>query len=146
MVQGAGGLGKSAFCSEALKLYKRLGWAPLALWCTDVEQDPDRVEGLLRQFEMVGEEVLGESWGQVVAQLDRAAAAISALRQPAVRLGALLSVAADHGPGPLALYLDNLESLLVGPDNDDPLAAGEWRDPAAAELWRGRWPWAGPQG
>ena len=30
VVQGTGGLGKSAFCTEALKVYDRLGWQPFA--------------------------------------------------------------------------------------------------------------------
>ena len=38
----------------------------------------------------------------------------------------------------LVIYLDNLESLLIGPDdprNDDPAAFGAWRSPALATLW-----------
>jgi hypothetical protein len=45
VVQGTGGLGKSAFCNEALKVYARLGWQPLALWCADVEAWPTRSPG-----------------------------------------------------------------------------------------------------
>ena len=36
------------------------------------------------------------------------------------------------------IYLDNLESLLIGPDdppNDDPAAFAAWRSPALATLW-----------
>ena len=54
VVQGTGGLGKSAFCGEALKLYERLGWQPLALWCADVEADAEPVPGLLRQLDVAG--------------------------------------------------------------------------------------------
>jgi CHAT domain len=39
VVQGLGGLGKTAFCYEALKLYKRQGRGVLALWCAEVEQE-----------------------------------------------------------------------------------------------------------
>ena len=38
----------------------------------------------------------------------------------------------------LAIYLDNLESLLIGPDDprhDDPAAFGTWRSPALTAIW-----------
>ena len=48
VVQGTGGLGKSSFCTEALKVYDRLGWQPFAVWCIDVEDAPNPVAGLVR--------------------------------------------------------------------------------------------------
>ena len=67
VVQGTGGLGKSAFCNEALKVYARLGWQPLALWCADVEGAADPVAGLVRQVEAAGRAARRRSLGDVLA-------------------------------------------------------------------------------
>jgi tetratricopeptide (TPR) repeat protein len=136
VVQGLGGLGKSAFCTESLKLYEREGWTPVALWCAEVEDSQDPVGTLLQQqFMPAGEALAGEAWDGIAAAVDRAAARTPALQGPAARLATLLAEALQRIRTPLVLYLDNLESLLVGPENDDPEAHGEWRDAEAAALW-----------
>lgn len=50
VVQGLAGVGKTAFCFEALQLYKRLGYAVLPLRCGDVEFDPQPLNTLLWQM------------------------------------------------------------------------------------------------
>lgn len=86
VVQGVGGLGKSAFCGEALKLYRKLDWQPLALWCADVEGAAEPVAGLLQQLEAAGGQLAGaDAWDSVLAALDQ-----QARRQPGPAGGARL--------------------------------------------------------
>lgn len=92
---------------------------------------------LLRQFNDTGKALLGEeTWDQVATAIDQHAAS---QRQTgsATRLLLSLQVLLENHEAPLVLYLDNLESLLNGPDNADPEAIGEWRDAQAAALWSG---------
>ena len=135
VVQGLGGLGKSSFCIEALKVYRRQGRAALTLWCAEVETSAVPTEGLLRQLTAAAAPLAGADWEATLAALDQAAAADPALQSPARRLVALLQwlLARDAQP-PLVLYLDNLESLLHRPDAED--GFGTWRDADCAALWR----------
>ena len=104
VVQGTGGLGKSAFCSEALKLYARLGWQPLALWCADVEDAAEPVAGLLQQLEAGGRQLVGEdAWDSLLAALDQRAARQAELPSPPARLLSLLQALLDGGPAAGAL-------------------------------------------
>ena len=135
VVQGLGGMGKSAFCTEALKVYQKRNWQPIALWCADLQMDPDPATGLLRQFTLVGEELLGDAWHTALALVDRHARNDPALQQPSARLGALLDANMREGGPALVLYLDNLESMMVGPEDDNPQAVGKWRDEQCAALW-----------
>jgi tetratricopeptide (TPR) repeat protein len=135
VVQGLGGLGKSAFCNEALRLYDRLGWQRMALWCADVEGSPEPVGELLRQFEEAGESLIGDEWTAVVAHFDQLAARQPELQQPALRLVNLIAFMTRQEGPPIVLYLDNLESLLRGPDDDNPAATSEWRDDHCRVLW-----------
>jgi len=137
VVFGAGGLGKSAFCAEALKVYARLGWQPLALWCADVEGSSDPVAGLVRQLDARGQVLLGETWDGILASYEHAAAQDERLRQTPAQFGFLLQALVRVNARPLAIYLDNLESLQVGPVGEDPAAFAKWRDGGYAAFWQG---------
>jgi tetratricopeptide (TPR) repeat protein len=134
VVQGLGGLGKSAFCAEALKLYKRQGWMPVELWCADAEGSADPAGALVQQFTRLGPALVGEQWEEISAAVDQAARDNPAFQRSAVRLVALLSLVLQVTKSPLVVYLENLETLMRGPDNSDPAALGEWRE-GADELW-----------
>jgi tetratricopeptide (TPR) repeat protein len=137
VVQGLGGLGKSAFCLEALKFYKRQGREALTLWCAEVEDEPDPVSSLLRQFSASAEQLIGTDWDPIVAAVDRAIADTPVLQRPARRFVVLLNALLHReGLPPLVLHLDNLESLLSGTDNDDPAAFGTWRDAETDAWWQ----------
>ena len=73
VVQGTGGLGKSAFCTEALKVYDRLGWQPFGVWCIDVEGAPNPVAGLVSHIESAGNALCGDKWPGVLAAYEQAA-------------------------------------------------------------------------
>ena len=137
VVQGTGGLGKSAFCTEALKLYGRLGWQPLALWCADVAGAADPVAGLLRQLDFAGGQLCGEAWDGVLAAYEQTAVEDEGLRQPSGHLLFLLRSLLAAKTQRLVLYLDNLESLQTGPAEADSDNFAEWCDPQCAALWRG---------
>ena len=131
LVQGLGGLGKSSFCYEALKVYARQDYEPVALWCWEVEQDADPVAGLLLQLGQVNPQWLAASSG--VEERYRTHAQIPTAAQ---RFCATVSAYLRDRGRPLALYLDNLESLQAGPE----LGTGEigaWRTEDCAALWNG---------
>ena len=89
-------------------------------------------ESLVGQLSEVGRQHLGLDWEGVVQHVDRAAG-----DDPARRFASFLQALLANIPR-LVIYLDNLESLLIGPDdprNDDPAAFGAWRSPALATLW-----------
>ena len=135
VVQGLGGLGKSAFCQEALKLYRRQGRLEIALWCADVEDDADPAAALVRQFLDLAAARFGNDWVRLSAALDRRMGLEQSGRRLAAFLGALL--AQDQVP-PLVLYLDNLESLMTPPvdaDLEDPELVADWRDEDCGLLW-----------
>jgi hypothetical protein len=86
VVQGLGGIGKSALCGEALKLYQRQGRHLLYLWCAEVEGAPDPVGSLLQQLSGQLQARFGDLWNAVVATVDRIVVEQPALQQPAPRL------------------------------------------------------------
>ncbi len=137
VVQGTGGLGKSAVCTEALKLYARLGWQPLALWCADVEGAVDPVAGLITQLDSAGRALCGESWDGILAAYESAAAQDEGVRLSSGHLLFLLHSILSGQTRPLVLYLDNLESLQKGPEDPDRDDFASWRDDQCAALWQG---------
>ena len=137
VVQGTGGLGKSTFCIEALKVYASLGWQPLVLWCVDVKADPDPISGLLRQLETGIRELMGNSGDRLLTALEGEAVRDPRLRQPPARLLRLLQAMLQAQPSPLVLYLDDLELLQIGPDDDSADQFADWRDAGCAALWQG---------
>jgi tetratricopeptide (TPR) repeat protein len=137
VVQGTGGLGKSAFCAEALKVYDRLGWQPVALWCLDVENAANPVAGLVSQIEAAGNALCGDKWRGVLAEYEGAAANDEKLRASSVHLLSLLQGLLASTGRSLVLYLDNLESLQMGPAEADPEEFAEWRHDECARFWTG---------
>ncbi len=129
--QGLGGLGKTTLAFHMLSL---LGEPEdvCTLWCHLAEKQPDRVEALLQQLLDFGSKRV-KGWDADVAGVDREPDA-------ARRFLAYVQHLLQTVPG-LVLYFDNLESLMVGPPEDDsqpprPEAFAEWQPPQAGGLWR----------
>ena len=68
---------------------------------------------------------------------EHAAAQDERLRQTPAQFGFLLQALVRVNARPLAIYLDNLESLQVGPVGEDPAAFAKWRDGGYAAFWQG---------
>ena len=135
VLQGLGGLGKSTLAFHMLPLLVPKE-SQCLLWCQDAEKHTEGAdpiaESLVGQLSEVGRQHLGLDWEGVVQHVDRAAG-----DDPARRFASFLQALLAKIPR-LVIYLDNLESLLIGPDdprNDDPAAFGTWRSPALATLW-----------
>ena len=132
VVQGLGGLGKSVYCWKALALYAERRYLPLPLWCAATEDAPDPAQALLAQFNTIIRPLVGPKWDEL------AESAARQMPEPAARLATLLNllVSQEQAP-PVALYLDNLESLMRRPDREDyqPDTIGEWRTPGYRAVW-----------
>jgi tetratricopeptide (TPR) repeat protein len=127
--QGLGGLGKSTLAFRALPMLARES-PTLTVWCHEIEEARDQAQELTNRLSEFGQTLFGAGWIDVVQAVDRVADATEPQRFR-LFLGAIL--------GPLdrmVIYLDNMESLLTGQDNDDPEAFGNWRSPEVAEIWQ----------
>jgi tetratricopeptide (TPR) repeat protein len=132
VVQGLGGLGKSVFCWKSLARYQERHYLPLTLWCAAAEDEPDPAAALLEQFSAAVRPLVGPRWDELVES------AVRQLPTPATRLGALLNaLVGSDGTPPIALYLDNLESLMLRPDREDyqPNTIGQWRNAECRAVW-----------
>jgi tetratricopeptide (TPR) repeat protein len=136
VLQGLGGLGKSTLSIHTVTEILHAGDDLCTLWCQDAEK-ADRPEGIAEA--LVGQlldycrQRFGRDWEGVVHHVDRIPGA-----EPAHRFTAFLQVLVEKA-GRLFVYLDNLESLLVGPeetDAADPDAFGQWRTPALQAIWQ----------
>jgi tetratricopeptide (TPR) repeat protein len=131
--QGLGGLGKSTLAFHVLPMLQRGEGEVLTLWCQEVEQRPDRAQGLVGQLLDFCRKKFGLNWEQVVQQVDREAGD-GAVQRFTLFLRMLL----QNVPR-LVLYLDNLESLLIGPKEapveDDDSVFGEWASEELGQLW-----------
>ncbi|HWM91285.1 MAG TPA: tetratricopeptide repeat protein [Thermoanaerobaculia bacterium] len=131
--QGLGGLGKSTLAFHILPMLQREEGEVLALWCQEVEQQADRLEGLVGQLLDHCRKRFGLDWEQVVHQVDRTAG-----DDPLQRFSMFLQVLLQNVPR-LVLYLDNLESLQLGPKDleaeGDAEAIGEWASDDLGRLW-----------
>ena len=128
--QGLGGLGKSTLALEVLKL---LGGREDAcvFWCQDTEDEPNQAEALVGQLLSYCRRRFGLDWEAVVQRVDRMAG------DDPVRRFAFYLLSLTKNSERIVLYLDNLESLLVGPGDDraaDQFA--EWRDPTLGAIWQ----------
>lgn len=135
--QGLGGLGKSTLAFHAIPLLlrdERDEGVAVTLWCQEVEQRPDRAQALTGQLLDFCRKSFGVEWEPVVHQVDRMAG-----DDPVQRFALFLQVLLQNLPR-LVLYLDNLESLLVGPkDADaeyDENVLGQWTSEDLGRLWQ----------
>ena len=130
VMQGLGGLGKSTLAQHVLPWLTDDAENVCTLWCQEVEGEDNRAEALVAQLLDYCRKRFGLNWEQVVQQVDQAAGDDSAKR-----FVFFLQVLVQNSPG-LVLYLDNLESLLVGPADDNSSEAfGEWAEPALEVIW-----------
>ncbi len=131
--QGLGGVGKSTLAFQVLPMLQRGEGDILSLWCQEVEQQPDRLEGLVSQLLDHCRKRFGLDWEQVVYQVDQAAG-----DDPLQRFSMFLQVLLQNIPR-LVLYMDNLESLQVGPKDleaqGDAEAIGEWASEDLSRFW-----------
>lgn len=131
--QGLGGLGKSTLAFQVIPMLLRgvEGGDALTLWCQETEQQPNRAQALVGQLLDHCRKRFGLDWEQVVHAVDRQAGDDSVQR-----FVFFLQVLLQNVPR-LVLYLDNLESLLVGPQAEENEAAfGEWASPDLGQLWQ----------
>ncbi len=129
--QGLGGLGKTTLAFHTLPMLVPAEEV-VTLWCHEAEQDENPAENLVSQLLDDCRARFGHQWEQVVQQVDQAAGEDSALRFGYFLQSLLGNV--DR----LVVYLDNMESLLVGPQD----AAGEeadfaaWRSESLQQIWQ----------
>ncbi len=132
VLQGLGGLGKSTLAFHTLKEILHAGDDLCTLWCQDAEKAGTAegiAEVLVGQLLDYCRKRFGSGWEGVVQQVDRIPGA-----DPAQRFQVFLHVLAENVER-LVVYLDNLESLLIGPEDvgpADPEAFAQWRTPALA--------------
>jgi tetratricopeptide (TPR) repeat protein len=136
VLQGLGGLGKSTLAIHMVRDILHARADLCALWCQDAEKESSEdgiAEALVGQLLKYCRGRFGADWEQVVYQVDRTAG-----DDPARRIGLFLQALLQKVKR-LVIYLDNLESLLVGPEEieaaADPEAFGQWREPALAAIW-----------
>jgi tetratricopeptide (TPR) repeat protein len=132
--QGLGGLGKSTLAFHAIPMLQRGQGVAVTLWCQEVEQRQDRAQGLTGQLLDFCRKTFGVEWEPVAFQVDRTAG-----DDPVQRFVLFLQVLLQNLPR-LVLYLDNLESLLVGPKDpqaeNDETVLGQWASEELGRLWR----------
>jgi len=123
--QGLGGLGKTTLAGEALRIlpYKSI----LTIWCHEIKDN--QAQGLTSSLSEFGQTLLGPAWITISREIDRTRWASEADRFR--RLLKTLLEQGDH----LVIYLDNMESLLKGPDNEDHEAFGQWRSTEVEAIW-----------
>ena len=126
--QGLGGLGKSALAFRCLPMLAR-GNPTLTVWCHEIEDAGDQARELTNLLSGFGRELFGQGWIEFVGTVDRIPDAPESQRFN-IFLQAILSSVSG-----LTIYLDNVESLLTGPDNDDPDAFGSWQSPEVGRIW-----------
>ncbi|HVT14585.1 MAG TPA: TIR domain-containing protein [Thermoanaerobaculia bacterium] len=130
---GLGGLGKTTLAFHVLPMLRGDQGEVVPLWCQEVEQQANRAEGLVGQLLDFCRKRFGLGWEPVVQQVDRVAG-----DDPVRRFTDYLQALLQNVPRVL-LYLDNLESLLVGPKEveagDDDTAFGEWASEELRQLW-----------
>ncbi|MFY9823556.1 MAG: tetratricopeptide repeat protein [Thermoanaerobaculia bacterium] len=132
--QGLGGLGKSTLAFHTIPMLLHGEGLALTLWCQEVEQRPDRAQGLTGQLLDFCRKTFGVEWEPVAFQVDRTAG-----DDPVQRFALFLQVLLQNLPR-LVLYLDNLESLLFGPKDtqaeNDETAFGQWASEDLGRLWQ----------
>jgi len=128
--QGLGGLGKSTIALHALYALQML--VPekniLTIWCQDMENSPDQAMELIKAVFDFGSRLFGPLWAEVSANADR-------IPETPQRFAMLLNLIMNNTPG-IVICLDNMESLMEGPDNEEPDALGRWKNQELANIWQ----------
>jgi tetratricopeptide (TPR) repeat protein len=130
VIQGLGGLGKSALALQLLTMLSYSSAPPLVLWCQEIRLE-DPLADLHEQVHRYAAEVVGAKWKSLAETLDRQSPDL----QGVTWFIQLVKRVASEIAG-LVVYLDNLESLLVGPSNGDADAFGEWRNERLKCFWK----------
>jgi len=127
--QGLGGLGKTALASHLLvRVFAPEPADQLILRCRDLEDTAaDPILELRAQAEEHGRLQAFPFWDERVKDLRER------ISDPAKGLAAVVRALREKRPD-LVLYIDNAESLQIGPATDDPGALGSWR-PGADTWW-----------
>ncbi len=130
VLQGLGGLGKTALASHLLtRVFASDPRDQLILRCQGLESDSDPIAKLRAQAEDFGRLLLEiAGWDEEVKKLQEDQ------KDSALGFAAVVRRLRQTRPS-LVLYADNVETLQVGPGTDDPRALGSWR-PEAAGWWR----------
>ena len=130
VLQGLGGLGKSTLAQRVLPWLTDDAANVCTLWCQEVEGQQNRAEALVGQLLEYCRKRFGLDWEEVVQHVDQAAGDDSAQR-----FFLFLQALVEQAPG-LVLYLDNLESLLICPEDESESGAfGQWAEPALEAIW-----------
>ncbi len=124
--QGLGGLGKSTLAFRTLPMVAQ-GCHELTIWCQEMEDEDNQAQELIGKLSDFGQSLFGPQWVEVVSAVDR-------IPDVTERFGYFLQVILNNR-GRVVIYLDNLESLLIGPEDEDPAAFGNWRSPEVAQIW-----------
>jgi tetratricopeptide (TPR) repeat protein len=128
VLQGLGGLGKTALASQLLSR----SFAPdvrdqLILRGRGLDEEPDPIAALRSQAEEHGKVHRLPQWEERLKRLREE------VPEPAAGFAATIGELRRDRPG-FVLYVDNAESLQDGPQTGDPGAIGSWQ-PAAAGWW-----------
>jgi len=129
--QGLGGLGKTTLAFHTLPLLAAEEDV-CTLWCQEAEHEENPAEQVVGQLLAYCRQRFGVDWEGVVQQVDRAATDNSVLRFQYFLQALLQNVSG------LVVYLDNMESLLVGPQASDGPESDEfatWRSDELREIW-----------
>ncbi len=129
--QGLGGLGKTTLAFHTVPMLASSDDV-VTLWCHDAEQQENPGENLVSQLLEFCRARFGHQWEQVVQQVDQAAGEDSAQRFGYFLQNLLANV--DR----LVVYLDNMESLLVGPKDagGDEADFASWQAESLQQIWR----------
>jgi hypothetical protein len=137
VLQGLGGLGKTTLAGHLLPQLADSAHT-VTIWCRRTEGDQNQAEALVGELLRYARARFGGSFEQVVSDVDRTVG-----DDAAGRFASFLQVILQQQPdAPLAIYLDNLESLLNGPDAvsldsaPDANAFGTWRSDGLKRVWR----------
>ena len=141
VLQGLGGLGKSTLAFHVLPMLGAEDNDVCTLWCQEVEQQPDRAEAMVTQLLEYCRRRFGSQWEPVAQEIDQLAG-----DDPVMRFTGFFQTLLSSVPR-LVLYLDNLESLLVGPNGQsskpkpetnadaDENEFGRWHSQELAAIW-----------